>query len=360
MVDIETSQVVDMLESRKTEDVAEWLKKYPEIEIVSRDGALSYENAITSSLPDAAQVSDRFHLLKNLTDYCKDFIKRSIPNIIKLKNDSIFTSENKIEELNQNIVSVSEPKQICNQNNKNKNKIIEETKELYRQSFSISHISRELKLDRKTVAKYIAFDGEYVHGAQGMKHSNNLLDKYKNTIIEMKNNHKKYNEIYETIVKNGYGGSYSTLRHFLSNIKKGKNIQLEKYDSFSRQVLISLLYKDKSKLKNVNIQHIDKYLESNQDLLNLYDLLKEFREIFVKKTETALNEWIDKCKKLNLLEINSFVNGIERDISAVKNAVKLKYSNGLAEGTVNKIKVIKRIMYGKASFELLRQKVLLW
>ena len=58
-------------------------------------------------------------------------------------------------------------------------------------------------------------------------------------------------------------------------------------------------------------------------------------------------------------EFHSFINGLERDIDAVKNGIKYDYNNGLAEGSVNKIKVIKRIMYGRCSFNLLKQKVLL-
>jgi len=61
---------------------------------------------------------------------------------------------------------------------------------------------------------------------------------------------------------------------------------------------------------------------------------------------------------LGIPELASFINGINRDIEAVENAIKYKYSNGLAEGTVNKIKVIKRIMYGRCGFNLLKRKVL--
>ena len=56
--------------------------------------------------------------------------------------------------------------------------------------------------------------------------------------------------------------------------------------------------------------------------------------------------------------IQSFVNGIRQDLAAVKKAIELDYNNGLAEGSVNKIKVIKRIMYGRNSFQLLKGKVL--
>ena len=60
-----------------------------------------------------------------------------------------------------------------------------------------------------------------------------------------------------------------------------------------------------------------------------------------------------------LLKKNSFINGILRDIEGVKNSIIYDYSNGLAEGSVNKIKVIKRIMYGRCNFETLRKKILI-
>ena len=62
---------------------------------------------------------------------------------------------------------------------------------------------------------------------------------------------------------------------------------------------------------------------------------------------------------LGIPEINSFINGIKRDFEAVKNGIALRYNNGLAEGSINKLKVIKRIMYGRSNYPLLRNKILL-
>jgi len=65
-----------------------------------------------------------------------------------------------------------------------------------------------------------------------------------------------------------------------------------------------------------------------------------------------------QAEKLDITEISSYVSGLKNDLSAVRNAIMLKFSNGLAEGSVNKLKVIKRIMYGRNSFELLKSKML--
>lgn len=61
---------------------------------------------------------------------------------------------------------------------------------------------------------------------------------------------------------------------------------------------------------------------------------------------------------MNIAEINSFINGIRRDIDVVKKAIEMDYNNGLAEGSINKLKVVKRIMFGRNSFELLKVKLL--
>ncbi|SHK96782.1 Transposase [Desulforamulus aeronauticus DSM 10349] len=99
MVDIETHRVIDLIPSREGNDVVEWLKTYPNLKIVSRDGSITYHNAIKIAHPEAIQVSDRFHLLKNLTSYCKEFLmnyfKARVPIKVpeKPKVDVAATSE---------------------------------------------------------------------------------------------------------------------------------------------------------------------------------------------------------------------------------------------------------------------------
>ena len=83
-------------------------------------------------------------------------------------------------------------------------------------------------------------------------------------------------------------------------------------------------------------------------------LLNKSLRLFIKR----LPIWIKKAKKINVKELNSFITLIESDIVAVKNAIKYDYSNGLTEGFNNKTKVIKRMMYGRCSFDLLRLKIL--
>ena len=90
----------------------------------------------------------------------------------------------------------------------------------------------------------------------------------------------------------------------------------------------------------------------------IHTIVWSFKALLAARDPTQLEPWLDQAKSLGLREIDSFVEGLRRDPVAVRNAIALPYSNGLAEGSVNKLKVIKRIMYGRCSFNTLKLKTL--
>lgn len=185
------------------------------------------------------------------------------------------------------------------------------------------------------------------------------LDLYKNKIIEMNDDGFSWKKIYDEIKRKGYKGSESLLRTYLSKIKK-KNIEAKNIEHIvERTTMISLLYREIENVKEITKELFDKVISMFPKTGIIYETVRSFKEIMFSKKENKLDSWIIETKKLNIQEFNSFINGIERDIDAVKNGIKYDYNNGLAEGSVNKIKVIKRIMYGRCSFALLKQKVLL-
>jgi hypothetical protein len=95
MVDIKIHHILDMIDSREYDTVKDLLKSYKNLRIVSHDGSITYHNAISDSHSDAIQISDRFHLLKNLTSYALDYLKKKFKTHISipLPNDKDFTEE---------------------------------------------------------------------------------------------------------------------------------------------------------------------------------------------------------------------------------------------------------------------------
>ncbi|MEI4605995.1 transposase, partial [Bacillus cereus] len=86
MVDIETHKIIDLIPSRDLADVITWLKTFPNLKIVSRDGSITFRNAIAKAHPVVIQISDRFHVIKNLMDYVKQAFQRLLPTSIKVSH----------------------------------------------------------------------------------------------------------------------------------------------------------------------------------------------------------------------------------------------------------------------------------
>jgi len=79
-----------------------------------------------------------------------------------------------------------------------------------------------------------------------------------------------------------------------------------------------------------------------------------------QRKHDALDQWIDHASQCGIGTIKSFSKGISKDIDAVRAALSFEWSNGQVEGQVNRLKLIKRKMYGRANFDLLRKRVLGW
>ncbi len=90
----------------------------------------------------------------------------------------------------------------------------------------------------------------------------------------------------------------------------------------------------------------------------MYKLSQEFVSMVRQKQSERLVPWLERARQGGVSELRSFANGIYRDLGAVEAALSLSYSNGEMEGHINKLKLLKRSMYGRAKFELLRQRVL--
>lgn len=412
MVDIDTHRIIDMINSREYNEVITWLKQFPNLEVVSRDGSITYSNSIKDSHPNAIQVSDRFHLLKNLTSYCKKFLMKHLKVKVQIEStkqnedkDILLTKENqtltlfeKIKEatkLSENGITITK---ICKllkmdirtlkkylamsneeqekyfnldvrqtnhyENVSKKEQMISEVKKMYNKGSSKRSIAKELKISRVTVANYLDENISAVNGNYGKTQSNTILSPYHETINSLLLEGYTFKKIEEFIRNQGYLGSPSTIRMYTTRMRKLnkeaiKHTADNNLEFVERSLLIKLLYKPLEKVKKLNEGQLNKVLIEYPLVDKIYQVVLEFRNLFKSQKSSDLDSWIETAKQLDIREINSFINGVSRDIDAVKNSITYTYSNGLAEGSVNKIKVIKRIMYGRCDFSTLRTKVLM-
>lgn len=239
-----------------------------------------------------------------------------------------------------------------NNNVNRKEQLIFTVKEMYQKGFSKSAISRELGIHRITVTSYLDTNTSPINGNYGTTRNNTLLSTYHEHINQLLSEGYTFKKIEESIKSKGYTGSSSTIRMYATRMRKLnkeaiKGSPNENVEFIERTLLIKLLYKPLKELKKLNELQLNKVLSEYPLFNKIHQLVLKFKGILKGSNPSNLDLWIEEAKQL---EINSFINGMSRDIDAVKNAIIYSYSNGLAEGSVNKIKVIKRIMYRRCNF----------
>ena len=396
MINHQTKTIVDMIPSREINDLNVWLSKFINLNTISRDGSLIYKNAIDISLPQVKQISDRFHLLKGLSEAISSEIKSKYGRVLVesyelsfkdkqtiknrfdfIKNDikngicvSTACSNNKLdirlfkklEKMSDSELTTYFSKKDKNdlrieENKKRKSKLINDVREFYSKSKSLSKTAKEFGIDRRTISHYLS--DQYVDllfFEDKNSGSKSKLDDYQKDIFELLNNKCSIKQVFIILKEKGYKGSYSNLRMYLRRLRKQNKLTLDSY--VEKRDILNLLYHEKSDdllpRKYLNI------------VFSKYPIVKEYLSIFLEfksillniKKQKYLDKWIIKASRLGSKSIISFVRGIKRDYDAVINSLLHDESNGIVESEVNTTKLTKRIMYGRSSFELIKNKTM--
>lgn len=189
------------------------------------------------------------------------------------------------------------------------------------------------------------------------------LESFREEVLRLRETGLKYREIHATIVDKGYTGTQDTIRGFLSKERRisadmaaahGQTMEL-----LDKKWLIRLLYKPLEKVRGITQDQLSSVLSAYPLAKVVYDLVADFKELMRSNEPGRLIDWMEAASAHGIAEIDTFVAGLRRDLSAVANAILFDYNNVLAERSINKLKLVKRIMYGRCIFALLKSKMLL-
>ena len=187
--------------------------------------------------------------------------------------------------------------------------------------------------------------------------SKSILTSHIIKINQMYDEGKSIKDIFSKIKENGFDGSYSLLQQYCLTIKPLSRKQKKITCKVKRTDILSATWS----AYNENIsEHDILYIEETYPIYKeVKGIINEFRIAYKEKDTDAIMLWCKKYAQCSFPAICSFINGITSDIDAVLNSLRYSYNNGLLEGKVNKLKEVKRSMYGRASYSLLRAKMLL-
>ena len=377
LVDLEKRQAIDLLPDREADTLKTWLAAHPEIEIVSRDRAPAYADGARRGAPQAKQVADRFHLLKHLREALENFLGRRY-SLLKQAHETIRArriAEADLPSINKELQpgsGQSQAEEVFRLNDEGA--AAEQTRraarfakvrELREKHYSISAIARTLKMHRRTVRLFLRSD-ELPLRQIGFRRSN--LTRFV-PFLEKRwaEGCRNATKLWCEIKAQGFQGSGSTVRHFLQNWREPMPEEAKRgfvnVTGISRQPPSArqtgwLLFRPDLCQKDWHKEYAEELCRTNNEVETAKNLTADFYELMKNGNIESLKEWLAQAADSGINEMMSFAKGIRQDLAAVEAAIETQWSNGQVEGQVNRLKTIKRTMYGRAKFDLLRAKVL--
>jgi transposase len=373
LVDIATADVVDLLPDREAATVEAWLTAHPGAKVICRDRAGAYAEASRAGAPEATQVADRWHLWHNLAEHAGKTVARHHACLKPpAPGDAVLpgTAEQEAADHEQEPAGPAVPAGPGEPAGEppREGRLTARTRERYaaihellQAGESLHGISRVLSLSRPTVRRFAraASVDELLAEATGRESKLDPLTPY---ICQ------RWNEgltdaaaLHAGLRQRGYTGSVRTVRRYVAPFRQAATApDPAPAAPKTRQVTRWLLTRP-DHLQPEEQAQLNAIRASCPHIDTLARHVASFAEMMTGRTGSRdLEPWLTAVEADDgQPDLRSFAVGIRNDQQAVANGLTLPYSSGKVEGTVNKIKMLKRQMYGRAGFGLLRTRVIL-
>jgi transposase len=384
VVDLETSTVVDLLPDRDAATVSVWLRAHPGVELVSRDRSSAYSQAASEAAPKAQQVADRWHLLKNVREAVERLFERQYPllanalepagpdsNSQRDASSEVHRAATTTQESNPHAspsssLPVSPREEAALAKRGRRIEQFERVHELRRQGAPIRTIARELSMSRNSVRRYLRCQ-QCPNWSPGRRRRRSRLDAHRDWIdAHIAEGRINATELQHELVSRGIRCSYAAVRRYLNKRlgkagKRRRRVNASKPKPApppsAKQLSFDWIRRPKKRSAEAQARLIA-IRSASPELSDALGILDEFTGLIRKQSTETLKDWLSRAEVHPCPEVRSFAEGIRRDESAVNAAITTRWSNGSVEGHVNRLKTIKRQMYGRAGFSLLRLRVL--
>jgi len=376
LIDLERRVPIELLPDREASSLKTWLEAHPGVEIISRDRGGPYADGARKGAPQAQQVADRWHLLSNLSETMKGFFlnKQSLlKSLVQKPSEDL--SEKEASHLGPWYAGMAlskrqEAKSV--QLHQERVERYHKIQSLFAKKVDTATIARQVGISRQSVYSYLKMT-EPPARTRLHRQYQPLIDPYKEYLV------KRWNEgcrnaqlVSREITAQGYTGSDQPIVRFFAQFREKKDMRKFKQVNPSNETPVKVVPKRPPTASQVahwiafkEEQRLDwqqKYLtqlcEADPQIRETYELIEDFTTMLRERQGERLDRWLQKVEERGVSELKSFAQGLRRDYDAVKAGLTLAWSQGPVEGHVHRLKLLKRQMYGKASFQTLRKRVL--
>jgi transposase len=387
IIDLERSEVLELLPGRDGTELKVWLGQHPEVEVLSRDRWAAFADAASEAAPQATQVADRWHLIKNAREALERFLDRHSTRIAE-----VFASTAQTQAANpanpeaaQGVpptlasdspaVSAPEPpreppasptsKQPATAKQQRRLERYHEVRRRHADGESLRSISRAMGLSWSVVRRYARSDRcpDWRPGRTGPSGA----DGYRQRIDAwLEEGNRNVAELHRQCQTEGSTLRYDTLRRFVTRRLAARGEQRQRVNAAqplpspppsARGLSFAVIARPQKRTEKQQTE-VARLQEMGPEVVEAVGLVVAFAALVRKQGGTTLKGWQEKALTGTSVELRRFAEGLGRDQAAVQAALDEPWSNGPVEGHINRLKTIKRQMYGRASLPLLRARVL--
>jgi transposase len=378
LVDLERHQVIDLLPDRTAETVEQWLKDHPDIEVVTRDRSTEYARGITNGAPQAQQVADRWHLLLNLRQMLERLISHWYQRLKLLPTMKAISGKEKMVPKRESFRRTASERAVSQASRAKRLARYQEIQQRKHSGQNIRQIALALKLTRITVRLY--YYTEEFPERNVRRPLPSILDPFLPYLERrLQEGCENASQLWREIQEKGYAGTRRQVSRWVqihrtqpSPSSRKDTLPVSSKPPVEETILANTRANDilpsarqlawllvlAPEALSMEEKAVLQRIQQDAEVEIVYQLAQQFMNLVRQHESGQLDLWLESCAQSGVGNLQTFAEGIQRDYSAVAACLKTSYSNGQTEGQVNRLKCLKRQMYGRANLDLLRIRML--
>ncbi|HEY4544898.1 MAG TPA: ISL3 family transposase [Pedomonas sp.] len=352
LVDLETNEIIDLLADREAATLARWLTEHAGVKVIARDRAGAYALGAREGAPEAQQVADRWHLLRNCSEALLDVLERG-HRVVREIGKSLADQNMPCRESPSGAYRASKAARLQTERRHRRRALFDRVMELSRLGWSQLAIKRELGTDLKTIRKW---QRDKAPGSwERTVFKPDAVEPFEEYLRQRwAQGCRNATQLYREICGQGYQGNAKAFRCWVKvRLREGTPAPTSR-PATPRQAA-RLVTKERDMLAQPDREFVQALCTASPEITRAAGLARRFQAMIQTRDSDALAGWLEDTL---MSPPASLARGLLRDVDAVRAALSLPWSSGPVEGKIHKLKLIKRSMYGRAGLDLLRVRVM--
>ncbi len=376
LVDLARHRVIALLPERSADSTVAWLAQHPEIEVITRDRSKLYADAATRGAPQAIQVVDRFHVLRNLGEALEAFLRTKgacLKDAALVLIEATGSGESRAaDDPDQGGQPPPPPwrqeaEAASVDYHRQRVAAYEAVHALHAKGAAVTDIARTVGISRQTAYRYLSMGGPPARRRRRFERRDRALDPYEGYLRRRwaEGCHNGM-QLWREIRAQGFAYSSSPVSRFVAHLRQDPSLRparraraaLTSVRGPSAREVALLVLRRRADRTDDQTAYVERLLQGDEDIAAAYAVTQDFATMLRQREGERLDAWIETAAQSGSDDLKRFALGLRDDYAAVQAGLTLEYSNGQVEGQVHRLKLVRRSMYGRGRFDLLERRVL--